>query len=49
MNCQCGDPEALGTHWLAEDGECCPPGCDCQDCEFWSAFTILKVENGKDD
>lgn len=45
--CQCGFPEELGTHWQAEDGECCPLGCDCQDCFYWEAFTSMEVRDGK--
>lgn len=43
--CSCGDPESLGTHWLKEDGECCPPDCECQKCRLWTAFTMIEVKH----
>lgn len=47
--CQCGDPQSLGMHWLEEDGNCCPEGCTCQDCEYWLPYidklsTVLNKE-----
>jgi hypothetical protein len=41
--CQCGDPEALGTHWEEEDGNCCPDGCECLDCKWWRPYKNLEV------
>src|SRR5690349_17538594 len=30
--CACGHPDELGVHWSKEDGNCCPAGCECDDC-----------------
>lgn len=43
MECQCGDSEALGTHWKSKDSNCCPDGCDCQDCKSWQVLPRIEV------